>query len=255
MKVGVVLAAGASSRMGSSKPLVRMQGESFLAHGIRNLWSVCDTVIVVLGAEAARVRRSTEEEFERLIQSGSLHEDLKAARRQGVEGLEVHFVHNRAWARGMFGSARVGIAEALRVRPEGVVVLPVDHPHLASGTVRLLSAAMDAALGAYKGTKKEREGFAYAVVPRFDGERGHPLVLSPGLARRIADDRDATDLSDAVRRNARLVGYLDVPDGGVIRNVNSPDDESPDGRTPRRGTRRRTVRRAKAPRRKVARRR
>jgi CTP:molybdopterin cytidylyltransferase MocA len=246
MKVGVVLAAGASSRMGSSKPLVKMKGESFLAHGIRNLWAVCDTVVVVLGAEAARVRRSTEEEFEKLVQSGSLHADLKAARRQGIEGLEVHFLHNRAWARGMFGSAQLGIAEALRVRPEGVVVLPVDHPHLSSATVRLLSAAMDAALGAYKGTRKERDGFAYAVVPRFDGERGHPLVLSPGLARRIVDDRDANDLSDAVRRNARLVGYLDVPDGGVIRNLNTPDDESTDGRAPRR----RTARKAARPRRK-----
>jgi CTP:molybdopterin cytidylyltransferase MocA len=210
--------------MGSSKPLVQINGESFLAHGIRNLWAVCDTVVVVLGAEAARVRRSAEEEFERLIQTGGLHADLKAAKRHGIEGLEVHFIHNRSWARGMFDSARLGIAEALRAAPEAVVVLPVDHPHLAAPTVRVLSAAMDAALGAYKGSKKERQGFAYAVVPRHDGRRGHPLVLSPGLARRIADDDDANDLSDAVRRNARLVGYLDVPDPGVVRNLNAPDD-------------------------------
>ena len=39
-------------------------------------------------------------------------------------------------------------------------------------------------------------------------------------------DGDATDLSDSVRRNARLVGYLDVPDGGVIRNRNTPDEET-----------------------------
>lgn len=258
MKVGVVLAAGASSRMGSSKPLVKMKGESFLARGIRNLWAVCDTVVVVLGAEAVRVRRSTEEEFGRLIESGALHEQLKAARRQGVEGLEVHFVHNRAWARGMLGSARVGIAEALRVRPSAVVVLPVDYPHLVGPTVQVLAAAMDAALGAYKGSKKEREGFAYAVIPRHDGERGHPLVLSPGLAQRIVDDRDATDLSDAVRRNARLVGYLDVPDAGVKRNVNTPDDESVDGGSDgpvARRTKRPRRRSSARPRRKVTRRR
>jgi CTP:molybdopterin cytidylyltransferase MocA len=244
MKVGVVLAAGASSRMGSSKPLVRLKGESFLAHGIRNLWAVCDTVVVVLGAEAARVRRSAEEEFQRLIEAGTLHSDLKAARRKGADGLEVHFVHNRSWAKGMFLSARVGISEALRERPESVVVLPVDHPHLTPPTVHLLSAAMDAALGAYKGSKKDRDKFAYAVIPRHAGLRGHPLVLSPGLAHRIVADADATDLSDAVRRNARLVGYLDVPDGGVIRNRNTPDEETAT-RPARRRTTRRVVRRKK----------
>ena len=245
MKVGVVLAAGASSRMGSSKPLVRLKGESFLAHGIRNLWSVCDTVVVVLGAEAARVRRSAEEEFQRLIEAGTLHSDLKAARRHGADGLEVHFVHNRSWAKGMYGSARVGIAEALRERPECVVVLPVDHPHLTAPTVQLLSAAMDAALGAYKGSKKDRDKFAYAVVPRHLGLRGHPLVLSPGLAQRVVADADATDLSDAVRRNARLIGYLDVPDGGVIRNRNTPDEDT-ETRPARRRTARRVVRRKRA---------
>jgi CTP:molybdopterin cytidylyltransferase MocA len=244
MKVGVVLAAGASSRMGSSKPLVQLKGASFLAHGIRNLWSVCDTVVVVLGAEAARVRRSAEEEFQRLIESGTLHRELKAARRQGADGLEVHFIHNRSWAKGMFGSARVGIAEALSERPESVVVLPVDHPHLTAPTVHVLSAAMDAALGAYKGSKKDRNKFAYAVIPRHLGLRGHPLVLSPGLAHLIAADADANDLSDAVRRNARLVGYLDVADGGVIRNRNTPDDDT-GSRPARRRPARRVVPRKK----------
>jgi CTP:molybdopterin cytidylyltransferase MocA len=244
MKVGVVLAAGASSRMGSSKPLVQLEGASFLAHGIRNLWAVCDTVVVVLGAEAARVRRSAEEEFQRLIESGTLHRELKATRRKGADGLEVHFIHNRSWAKGMFGSARVGIAEALSERPESVVVLPVDHPHLTAPTVHVLSAAMDAALGAYKGSKKDRDKFAYAVIPRHLGLRGHPLVLSPGLAHLIAADVDANDLSDAVRRNARLVGYLDVPDGGVIRNRNTPDDDT-GSRPARRRPARRVVQRKK----------
>ena len=38
----------------------------------------------------------------------------------------------------------------------------------------------------------------------------------------IDADRGAEDLSDAVRRNARLVGFLDVTDPGVLRNRNAP---------------------------------
>ena len=67
-------------------------------------------------------------------------------------------------------------------------------------------------------------GFSYALVPRFRGRRGHPLALSAALARAVAKDAAARDLSDAVRRSARLVGYLDVRDAGITRNVNRPGD-------------------------------
>ena len=66
--------------------------------------------------------------------------------------------------------------------------------------------------------------FAYALVPRHKRRRGHPLALSPALARSVAADATAVDLSDAVRRNARLLGYLDVTDAGVTRNRNTPRD-------------------------------
>jgi CTP:molybdopterin cytidylyltransferase MocA len=224
MKVGVLLAGGASRRMGSSKSLRKVGGASFMAHTIQSLWSACDSVIVVLGSGATQVRKTVEAEFQQLIGEGRLHEQLAAAHRKGSDGLEVQFVVNSAWRRGQLGSARIGIAEALRGKPDSIVVLPVDHPDVKGGTVQVLVAAMDAALGAYKGPKKDRDQFAYAVIPRHKGRRGHPLVLSPGLARRITADKDASDLSDAVRRSARLVGYLDVPDAGVVRNRNTPKD-------------------------------
>ena len=34
----------------------------------------------------------------------------------------------------------------------------------------------------------------------------------------------AADLSDAIRRNARQVNYMDVGDAGVVRNRNTPRD-------------------------------
>ena len=135
MIIGVVLAAGASRRMGSPKALARRGGTSFLARGIRHLWSACDDVVVVLGAHAVKIRREAEDEFERLIAAGRLHEDLTFAHRHGAAGLEVEFVVNRAWSRGMFGSARLGLTRALARRPEAVLVLPVDHPDVRVATV------------------------------------------------------------------------------------------------------------------------
>jgi CTP:molybdopterin cytidylyltransferase MocA len=224
VKVGVLLAAGASKRMGRTKALIRRRGVSYLALGLRHLWAVCDRVVVVLGADAARVRAALEDEIQTLVATGRLHDEVTAARRHGAPALEVRFVVNRVWARGMYGSVRAGLRAARTAKPEAVLVLPVDHPFISPATIQVLAAAMDAALGAYRGTRAERARFAYAVVPRYRGRRGHPLVLSAGLAAAVAADGRARDLSDAVRSRARLVGYLDVRDSGVVRNRNTPRD-------------------------------
>jgi len=220
---GVLLAAGASVRMGKSKALAVAGGQSFAARGIRHLWSTCDTVVLVLGANASRIRRDVELEFARLMESGALHPDLKHAHGHGTRDLEVQMVVNRRWRSGMYGSVRAGLASALGSKPEAVMVLPVDHPHVHARTLETLAATIRGALAACK-TPRERRALAYAVVPRYRRHRGHPVVMTPALAAAIAADRDAEHLSDALRRHARLIGYLDVADAGVIRNVNRPGD-------------------------------
>jgi CTP:molybdopterin cytidylyltransferase MocA len=221
MLVGVLLAAGGSRRMGRSKALVRERGRSFTAHGLGHLWSACDAVVIVLGADAPRVRAAIEAEFERLVAARELRKDLAAARRHGARGLEARFVVNRSWRKGMLDSVRRGLAAALRLRPQALLVLPVDHPAVQPRTVQALGAAMVEALGAFGRRGSRRGRFAYALVPRFRRRRGHPIALSPALAAAVLADRGAADLSDAVRRSARLVGYLDCTDSGVVRNVNA----------------------------------
>lgn len=235
MMIGVLLAAGASRRMGRAKALAKTGSESFVAHGIRNLWCACDTVVVVLGADAARIRKRTEEEFVRLVERGCFERELRTARPHRAQKLEMRFAVNRGWKKGMYSSVRAGLAAAGRLGPEAVLVLPVDHPAVRPGTVLDLATVMAQALYAARGRRPtrlrgvpgrttRRAGLSYALVPRFRGRRGHPVVLSAPLARAIAKDAGAENLSDAVRRNARLVGYLDVRDPGVMRNVNRPGD-------------------------------
>src|SRR5258706_900253 len=50
--VGVVLAAGSSSRMGTDKALLAWQGRNFLVAIIERLRPFCELVIVVAGANA-----------------------------------------------------------------------------------------------------------------------------------------------------------------------------------------------------------
>ncbi len=221
MLVGVLLAAGASSRMGRDKALVRSGEASFAVHGVRHLWAACDDVVVVLGAHASAVQRGITAEFEALVERGVLHEDLVQAHGHGARGLECQFVVNARWKRGMLSSAQAGLAVALKRKPQGILVLPVDHPHVHPVTVASLGNVLLQALAANR-TTRDRARFSYGLVPRHKGERGHPLALTPALARAIVADRKAGTLSDAVRRSARLVGYLDVADRGVIANRNTP---------------------------------
>jgi len=220
MIAGVLLAAGASTRMGSSKALARLRGQSFLVRGVRALWSVCDTVIVVLGADGKRVCREVNEEFAELVAKGLAAPDLRGGPKRRSGELELRFAFNKAWAEGMLSSARVGLAQALKQKPSGVLLMPVDQPDVQPATVQALGAMLEQALSSFGG--KSSNGFAYGLVPRHRGHRGHPVAMSSALADAVRRDRGARDLSDGIRRNARLVGYLDVADKGVMTNQNTP---------------------------------
>ena len=117
----------------------------------------------------------------------------------------------------MFSSVCAGLGEALVYRPDAVLVLPVDHPSVRARTIPDVAAALR---GALAGTR----GLACAVVPRYQGRRGHPVALSLDLARAVVKDRVADNLSEAIKRNARRIEYLDVTDRGVVRNRNRPGD-------------------------------
>ena len=223
MIAGIVLAAGASTRMGRPKALASAGNDSFLIRCVRTLWTACDGVTVVLGSRAPIVRRRAELEFERLVSEGRMHAELTPSRRRASRTLEAQFVTNRKWQEGMLSSVREGLRAARADRDESVLVLPVDHPDVRPETVRALAALMSEAMAACR-TMRERASFSYALIPRSGGHRGHPVALSPALADAIANDRQAADLSDAVKRNARLIGYLDVKDRGILRNRNTPKD-------------------------------
>jgi len=218
--VGVVLAAGASTRMGSPKPLVKVRGESFLVRTVRLLWTSCDRVVVVLGSNATRVQSQVEKEFQALLGEGRLHGDVRRSRGGRKHGLELRFVVHRGWKQGMFSSARVGLKAAADLKPRAVLLLPVDHPAVKPESVVALADVMEQALAATRNAR-ERARFSYALVPRYLRRRGHPLMMSPALARAVAADAAAAHLGDAVRRHARLVGYLDVSDSGVVLNRNT----------------------------------
>jgi molybdenum cofactor cytidylyltransferase len=151
---GLVLAAGAGSRYGSPKALVRgADGVPWLVRAAETLERAgCFPVIVVLGAGAG--------EAEALLgESG------------GPAGRPV--VHAADWAEGLSASLRAGLlaAAALAPEPVAVAVVPVDVPDLDVATVARLLGEWPLGSG---GASVDADTLRQAT---FGGRPGHPVVL------------------------------------------------------------------------------
>lgn len=140
----IVLAAGRSSRMGTSNKLTETVGDApMVRHAVTAaLASKADPVVVVTGHEAERVRAA-------------------------LAGLPVVFAHNAAYADGLSTSLRTGLA-AIPADADAALVLLGDMP-----LVR--AADCDSVLG---GLARENALIAMATS---GGGRGNPVAWSARL--------------------------------------------------------------------------
>lgn len=175
---GLLLAAGAGSRMGQPKALVRdASGQPWLARSVGVLLDGgCDRVTVVLGASA--------DEAERLL----------AEHVTGAAADLVDLVRASAWQAGMGVSLQTGLAALGAGGASAVLVHLVDLPDVGAEVVaRVLTEG----------------GSAPTALARasYDGKPGHPVVLGRDHWAGVVDAASGD-------RGARL--YLDVNDPVLV---------------------------------------
>lgn len=151
----IVLAAGASRRLGQPKQLIELDGETLLHRTVRLAREAgCDPVIAVLGAHIEQIRPTLPP--------------------------NVEIVENSEWQTGMASSIRAGV-HALDAHAEGVLLLACDQPRLQADHLRALRAAF-------------RSEPPVIAASRYSGKRGTPAVwprsLFPALAA-LEGDRGA----------------------------------------------------------------
>ena len=195
--VGLLLAAGAGTRMGRPKALVHdADGTSWLVRAVDVLRSAgCSDVAVVLGARA--------DEALPLVPDG------------------VHVVVADDWAEGMAASLRCGLgslAGGAGSAAEVAVVTLVDLPDVTGEVVqRVLGAA---------------HGRAVLARAAYDGLPGHPVVIGrdhwAAVAGDVAGDEGAKGYLR--RHGCRLVECGDLATG-------ADQDEPPPTPPPPRGSR------------------
>jgi len=182
----IVLAAGASSRMGRPKALLDFGGRSCL----EVVLDACrggsaDDVVVVLGPDSPKVK-----------------EILRS--RPGVR-----VVVNERPARGQTSSVKAGIA-ALPTRVTGFFVLPADHPLIEGADLAILMERFG-----------ERKDGKTIVIPAFEGRRGHPVLISASHREAILALADETPLRDYIHARESEVEIVPSAHSGVVTGMNT----------------------------------
>lgn len=178
----LILAAGASTRLGRPKQLIRLDGETLLRRTTRlAAEAACAPVFVVLGYQADEMRGE-------------------------VDGLSATVLTNEDWATGMSSSLRRGMmaVSGCEAEPAGVLLLVCDQPALSGEHLRRLL---------------DRHAAADSPVTAsfYGGRRGVPAIfrarLFPELLQ-VVGDRGARDviggLNEQIQSVAWPEGQLDI---------------------------------------------
>jgi molybdenum cofactor cytidylyltransferase len=186
---GVILAAGRSSRMGSSKALLTFGDETFLSRIARAMREGgCSRIIVVVGPA-----------------EGPESPDVASV----ALGIGADAVINPDRESEQIESLRLGLRH-LDPETECVLVTPVDAPGASRAVVRSLVAAVRAG--------------APIAVPSYAGRRGHPVAFGQEVLAELMWDELPEGARSVIRRHEDRVAHIDADDSDVLLDVDTPGD-------------------------------
>jgi molybdenum cofactor cytidylyltransferase len=183
----IILAAGASTRMGTPKQLLSYRGRSFVCHITEvAIASVCQPIAVVLGANAERIKPELSQ-------------------------LPVQIVENQQWAEGMGSSIRVGL-EALNTvnqNLEAVAIALCDQPFVSSQTLNQI-------VEAYRFTGKP------IIASEYSRTLGVPVLFSRTLFSELMDLNSTQGAKQLIKKHIHEVFSVPFPEGSI--DIDTPKD-------------------------------
>ncbi|MEO8097986.1 MAG: nucleotidyltransferase family protein [Acidobacteriota bacterium] len=181
---GIILAAGASERMGTPKALLDYHGETFVGRLTRVLAMACDHVIVVLGNHVEEIRPRVPQRAQVVV--------------------------NPDPARGQLSSLQCALAEIPGAG--GFAFIPVDCPAVHEATVEQLSQ-----------TFAQRAPEIRFVIPRLGDKRGHPVFATHAIAQELLALAPEDEARAVVHRHVSQTQYVDVTDAGIFADIDTPE--------------------------------
>ncbi|MGH7924542.1 MAG: nucleotidyltransferase family protein [Candidatus Binatus sp.] len=183
---GIILAAGESCRMGYPKPLLQIEGRTFIEQIAETMLAIVPRLVIVIGAHRERVR-------------AAIPRDARIA-----------IIENPNYSRGQLSSLKIGLG-ALQPDSSGALVHLGDHPMVRAETFQAIADA-------YKHTGKP------IVIARHDGRRGHPVIFDRALFAELLSAPEEEGAHQVVNADASRVEYVDLPDPGINLDLDTPAD-------------------------------
>jgi molybdenum cofactor cytidylyltransferase len=185
----IVLAAGASARMGEPKALLRFDGETCLSLVLRACREGgAARPIVVLGHDAEPIR-------------SALEPDVVAC---------VNAAHRTS---GPAGSLRVGL-DRLPADAGAILLFPVDFPLVTGREIAALIQRWRAA----------RPRGARIVIPSHEMRRGHPALFDREMLPILAALDPDAPLHEVARAHAAAVEHVVMEEPWVLMDMDTPAD-------------------------------
>jgi molybdenum cofactor cytidylyltransferase len=180
----VVLAAGASSRMGSNKLLAELNGKPMIRHAVEAaIASRADPVIVVTGRDA---------------------KDLMAA----LQDLDIQFTDNPDYSKGLSTSLRTGI-NAIPSACGGALVMLGDMPGISPGLIDCMIAAFD-------GTDRA------IIVATRNGQRGNPVLWARQFFPQIKEIQGDVGARNLINAYPHAVCEIEAGDDAPLIDIDTP---------------------------------
>lgn len=174
----ILLAAGASERLGHPKQLLTYQDGTLLQHSLKTaLNSKAKPTIAVLGAQANAIQKE-------------------------VKDKDVYTEINMDWQEGMASSIRSGIKKLVEINPEseGVILMVCDQPFVTS-------TLLDDLISTYQKTGKQ------IVACSYDNTFGPPVLFHQSLFKELMQLKGDTGARSIVRAHTENVAVIPFTDG------------------------------------------
>ena len=186
----MVLAAGASTRMGRPKELLEFQGVTCLELVLRACAGAG------LGAPVLVTRQ------ERCAQLAAL---------LGPEFPDVRLVVNPTPELGQTSSLRAGLA-SLPGESRGFLIYPVDHPLVTAADLARLAIVFTEAASPVS-----------IVAPSFQHRRGHPVIVAAALAPALLALPPGASPREILSPAAATTRFVDFDDDRVLLDMDTPE--------------------------------
>ena len=188
LRVGaVVLAAGPSLRMGTSKQLLEFRGEPLVKRAASAAWKAgCSPVAVVSGANAVATRRA-------------------------LRGVEVLEIENQQWESGLGSSIRAGVAALIEANPKtvAIVLMLCDQPFVTPDVIaKLITAHLESECSIIASSYGETYG-----VPALFGQTHYPELMAL---------EGAAGAKQLIQKHFADVQLVNFPKGAI--DIDTPDD-------------------------------